>query len=434
MPRADATLMRIESGGSLVSHLRGIGTVPGVQVTTVGGRNGVGKGALRYNSSGLSWRAPQSVAFGTPVNVAAGGLFFLTDGADADKWVQVLVTAAYLPTTYLAAEVCLSDYFNNAVAPADHTEGGAAAEWSFSLKNYTAGTITGITAWLDADTPENRECEIKWTAGGTYSQPWYEAQALTVFGSNSLAAGASAAIYVRRNTIGTRSAVRSVRVHISWDDTAGGRGYQEARGSYRVAASAGDVEIYVSSSGRDPEPGSDAPIATPASLPNTPASTFGNGSHRVIAAVRNKYGLRSTSQRARLVTVASGSHTTNPPSGPDRMRMQPRAGGLVRVQSQYLAPRSSTETLATTWALWWTNTGVAPVLTNPPNAETAMSYLGDVATLDYFSIPAQSHGVTLIVAIKTKAGSMFSDEYIQQSLVINTNSSSAPLGGDRVVD
>ena len=201
-----------------IACLRAIGTLPGVIIEEVAGRNGPGFGTLRSYGTGmvLAWAAPNSTTYGPQVDVSAGGSFRLEDGADPNKWVRVLVLPEYMGTTPAAAQVLLSDQFNQVggddVAAPDALA-GFVKNWTLEVKNESGFGLSGLRAWLDS-TVSGFQLS---SDGISYFNPTSET-AGSVIQLGSIAPGSSVSLYVRRTTTAGAAANVALKdiIHMSW--------------------------------------------------------------------------------------------------------------------------------------------------------------------------------------------------------------------------
>jgi len=150
----DALRMEVASAGT--QHLHWMGTLDGVAITHVGGRNGPGTGHIQSDGTGskLSWKAPGSSTYGTGVDCSAGGNFILCDGDDPDKFVRIAVTASRLPTSNDEAIVLLADVYNNDVASDDVSASEASAgdveTYTITLANDSTDKLLYVKVWIDS--------------------------------------------------------------------------------------------------------------------------------------------------------------------------------------------------------------------------------------------------------------------------------------------
>jgi hypothetical protein len=143
----------LSAGGVELSSLGAIGTIDGVVIGRIAGRNGPGTGRISIGPAGLSW-CPPGMQYGPSVPVAGDGSYLLC-GSDSDRWIVVQVYASWLLPS-AEAEVLLHDRYGNGIAAADATADQAAAgnvaTWSLIVANYGAKTLRHLRAWLDAAT------------------------------------------------------------------------------------------------------------------------------------------------------------------------------------------------------------------------------------------------------------------------------------------
>jgi len=196
--------IRIMDSGNEVQQLHAVGTIHGVAIRQAAGACGPGIGRLASEGNGslLRWRAPGSSTAGPSVDVSAGGQFLLLDGDDASAWLRIQVYTDFLLATPQAADVHLTDVFNNAVAAdnvsASEASAGDVSTWTLTLRNDSDEMVTDITVWIDDDTDG---VEIS-DDGSTWVSPTTEAAGLDL---GDLVASAEATLHIRR-TIAASSA------------------------------------------------------------------------------------------------------------------------------------------------------------------------------------------------------------------------------------
>lgn len=183
-------------------QLRSIGTINGVAVLSVAGRNGPGTATLESSDDGtrLRWTAPGSATPGPWVRCASDGTYLLEDGDDADAWVRIQVYADYLLPSPVQANVYIADRYNTAAAQDDVTaseaSSGDVSTFTVTLKNLNGHTMTEIKCWLGASAAG---IEI-----GTNGSDWYTPNSeihADVLEFGSLAYNATTTLHIRR-TIG----------------------------------------------------------------------------------------------------------------------------------------------------------------------------------------------------------------------------------------
>lgn len=200
--RADS--LRMEVSAVEVVHLTAVGTLPGVAVLAVAGRNGPGTGRLRSQGADgtlLSWRAPGSAVWGPDVDASLDGIYLLEDGADAGKWARVQTYGAHMTPAADEAEVLLVDRYNNEIGSDDLTAAEASAgdveTYTVDLANDNPVGLSNLRVWLDAAVVD---LEIS-DDGAAWVSPTSEAAALVL---PPLAGGANDVLHFRR-TIGAAS-------------------------------------------------------------------------------------------------------------------------------------------------------------------------------------------------------------------------------------
>ena len=154
----DATLadaLRLyASPGVEITHLRAVGTIPGVRILLAAARNGPGVGMLRYLDGSLYWRAPGSATFGDAVAATVDGEYLVTDGEDAFKFVRCQAYADYLQER--DGRVFLADRYQNAIGHDDVTAAEALAgsieTWQITARNESNVPLYHVSAWVDFET------------------------------------------------------------------------------------------------------------------------------------------------------------------------------------------------------------------------------------------------------------------------------------------
>lgn len=431
MPRIAGNLVRLRSAADAeISMLRPMGTVPGVRFVLIGGANGPGRGFLRCDGSGnLYWRAPGSATWGAAVAVAAGGTFWLFDGDDVDAFVQISVTAAYLPTAAWETPVELFDRYNTALSGSDDEAGAGAGSWTVKIYNGHAAQVDNITMWLEADEPTSRTCTLNPAAAGAVC-PLTEAEGVAQFGEHDLGAGLSLSVEITRTPEAAAHHSKLLKLHLAWDDGEGGRAYATLRSRYRIYTS-GKYEAHVRT-GSPPDPELDTPVAEVTTLPTTPADTYGDGTHFAAVVPRNRFGLKAHGGYAERIDVAGGVRVYVP-VGPLAGTVQGREDGYVRVN--VLARRGLDSTRQPDEiGIWYTTNGGDPVVSGDPDISRTPTWRGagrqDVWVCD--DIPQQVHGTVVKVAIATlKAGVICdADERISGSHTVDTSGPAAPDAGE----
>jgi hypothetical protein len=400
------------------------GTLPGVRFLDLGGRNGVGIGRLEMPVARfLSWRAPGSATAGTAIDVSAGGTFLLRDGSDADKWIEIEVTAAYLPTGPAEAAVELSEQLNNAVASDDVSAAEAAAgdieTYELVLANRSNSEAPDVTLWLDG--PTSRRIEIS-DDGIDWSAPLTEAAGLTV----TLPAGGTVTMYLRR-TIAAGHAVRAAQrtrllYHAVLDAE---EEHGELSGLFRVF-NAAEYRAYHA---EDAAPAArTAAWDTFASFPHTVDEALTDGDHR-IAVTRFNGIWESPVGRVQRIVLVEDAEQVPPPAAPLNLKLTNIGAGVVRVQAAYAIGMDPPTVRADYWALFvWTVLPPEPPKENPdytPAVTAARGY----ALLDY-ELPAQPDETPVTVRVHMQRGegaeAVRSATYLEAFLEANAGESEPP--------
>lgn len=213
MTATQADSLRIEVGGVEVVSLVAAGVPPGVVILHAAGRNGPGTGRILTNADadGLQWRAPGSSTYGPEVVIAGeGNEYLLHDGEDDDCYLRIEAYASYLEADAWS-EVEIRDVFENDVAQDDVTAAEALAgnvlDYTLTLRNASAGTMSDILAWIDAAVSgiEISDDDI------TYVAPTTRGTGLNL---GSLAADATATLYVRRTITAAAASDDEVLTHL----------------------------------------------------------------------------------------------------------------------------------------------------------------------------------------------------------------------------
>lgn len=432
MTRYGADLLRIDAPlNTRIDHCDPFGGVEGIVLLDAAWRRNADHagavGALRIEADGdASYRAPWSATFGTAVDVSAGGTFILTDGDNPDLWLRVSVTAADLPTVRRESPISLSELYNNAVASSDLTAASAEdSTWDLILRNTGAASLLSLTAWLDPDTPDNDLLEIKFGAG-SYASPKSETAALAAFTGQTILAAGTLTLTVHR--VEASPAVdprRPVTLHVSWDDNESGRAKVTIHGCYRVRGSA--VYSAYTGDGSNPDTVSGTAYATFASLPATPATTFGDGDHRFAVTLTNPYGIEGPAKRvssSRRHYVVSGTETTPPPDAPDRVWIRQLPGGIPELNARVFRPPHDRQA-PTSLSAWVTTDGSAPGSGDPTYTPTVNWNSG--VFLWRQRLAAQIDATVVKVLAKTKRGSTLSTNTTVVQSTISLTGPDVPL-------
>jgi len=419
-----------------VASLRSIGAPPGVMILFVAGRNGPGMGHLRTTADGssLQWKAPSSTAFGPSIDCPSDNSYTLEDGDDPDKAIIVQVYADYLEGG-VEASVLLTDVYGNEISHDDVTAGEAAAgdvtSYTIIMRNVSAGDITWLTVWLDADTP-NLEISEDYA---TWVSPTTEAGGL-VF--PTLAVSTYDVLYVRRTISASSNSDPSVLVqlHVSFWLNAGealsSKRYADARGKYRIF-NAAEYRFYRDNSA-PPEEG-DTPFDTNATLPHTPTNTYANGTWYISMSRFNGVldsgflPVGPNGETYLRLDLAAGAEEGSPPNAPLGWRLELRPNGVVRVIGTYYQVG---DLRATQWAIAYTTDESSPPADTPDETET-MPTRG-LAQLVY-DLPAQGDETIVKVRLQTRRQDGETWVYSEGSTVLTVTADaqgpSAPLAAER---
>lgn len=175
------------------------------------------------------------------------------------------------------------------------------------------------------------------------------------------------------------------------------------RGLYRVFNAA--AYRFYRSSVAPPAPG-DSPFATSATLPSTPASTYADGTWYVSVSYFNGVidsGFLPVGPHGETfltLEISGGVALGTRPSPPMGVRLEARAGGVVRVIAFYGSIADGANA-ADTWSIGYTVDGSTPG-SNAPAVAPAMAP-GPLCFLVY-DLPAQADGTTVKVQLQTRRG------------------------------
>lgn len=423
-----ALALELRFGVVRIDHLRVVGTVPGVRVDFVTARNGPGMGRLRFDGSGLSWKAPGSATFGPIVVSPTDNHYTLEDGEDPDKYITVQTYADYLEAG-TEAPVLLTDVYGNQVSNDDVTAGEASAgdvtAHTIFMWNDSTANITGLKVWLDADTSNLKISDDN----ATWVNPTTEASALVL---PTLAPSNSDILYVQR-TIGAASeADPDVLSHLHFSFTSDGKHYVEARGKYRIF-NAAEYRFYRDNSA-PPEEG-DEPFDTNASLPHTPVDTYADGTWYISMSYFNGVldsgflPLGANGGTYLRLDIAAGEEEISPPNGPLDWRLELRASGVVRVIGTYY---QIGDLRATQWAIAYTTDESTPPADTPDLTQT-MPTRG-FCQLAY-NLPAQDHDTTVKVRLQTRRQDdetwVYSEDSTVLTVIADAEGPTAPIDAER---
>jgi hypothetical protein len=188
-----------------------------------------------------------------------------------------------------------------------------------------------------------------------------------------------------------------------------------ARGLYRVF-NAAVYRFYRSNAGPPAE--GDAPFATNATLPHEPATTFADGTWWLSVSYFNGVldsgflPLGEDGATSVVLVVSGGAGQGTPPRAPVDVRLEQRAGGVVRVVALYYETGGDR---ADTWAVGYTVDGSTPAEDTPTTTQGFQHDEGpEILVLD---LPAQAHGTTVKVRVQVRRGAA---TYSDDSTVLTT--------------
>lgn len=215
--RADG--IRIEISGVEQKMLAAVGTIPGVVVLAVAGKNGTGFGRLRSHGNGtkLSWTAPGASTPGAQVTAGSDGEYLLED-TDSDKWIRVQAYAAFMISGPQSQRVHLRDRYNNGVGHDDVTAAEASAgdttDYTLTIANDSPMDALNVLFWLDASVSDLSISDD----GVTYYTPTSEGHG-DVIDLGTIASGSTDTLFLRRTIASSSSSDAKILnlVEFAWD-------------------------------------------------------------------------------------------------------------------------------------------------------------------------------------------------------------------------
>jgi len=196
--------------------------------------------------------------------------------------------------------------------------------------------------------------------------------------------------------------------------------YHDGRGEYRVFNNA--VYRFYRTNGAPPTE-ADVPYATSATLPATPATTFGDAAWFISMDFFNGVigsgflAIGPNGETALRLDVSAALQINAPPNAPGDARLVQLAGGVVRVMGVYLQAGALR---ATEWAITYTTNSSTPG--TPPAVtptDTVTIPAGVLAVLEY-NLPAQAHGTTVKARVQTRRLDGVTQRYSEGSTVLTT--------------
>lgn len=198
-----------------------------------------------------------------------------------------------------------------------------------------------------------------------------------------------------------------------------------ARGLYRVFNAA--VYRFYRSNAGPPAEGS-VPFATNATLPHEPASTFADGTWWLSVSYFNGVldsgflPLGEDGSTAVKIIVLAGASSGTPPRAPVDVRLDRRAGGVVRVAALYYETGGDR---AEMWAIGYTVDGSTPAEDTPTTTQAFRHDEGPEILV--FDLPAQAHGTTVKVRVQVRRGvSTYSDDSTVLTTTADAQGPAAP--------
>ena len=427
-----------------IKLLAKFGTLSGVTIEFVSGLNGPGYGSLRASGDGsaLSWRAPGSPTYGAAVTFGGDATRILLDGADSDKYIRVAVTHSRLARSPGVAAIRAADIWGNEIGiedlDASEATAGKVSTQTITLENQASNTgLVDSTNWLSPQAVASG-FEISHDNSNWFS-PVSDAEAQATIGTRTIAASATAPLYVRRTVgAGASSEARGMAsVFCSWDDGDSGRAVSEARGLYRIA-NAPEFRFYQTSGGAVPLPDTDTPFAVAASLPDEPAATFADGDRRFAATEFNGF-IESHARQHDRIFVVGGAAAATPPAEPFDQALVDRAGGVIEITAAYTSSGEPSDLIADTWAIWFTTDGSTPDPDNDPADDTVAMVFGRdaLSLLEWsaagpYTLPAQADGVVVKVVVRARRAADGADS-VNGTIItatVSTSGPAVPSGGE----
>jgi len=207
-----------------------------------------------------------------------------------------------------------------------------------------------------------------------------------------------------------------------------GRFYHDGRGLYRVF-NAAEYRFYRDNAAPPAE--DDAPFATNATLPHTPADVYADGTWYLSVSWFNGVidsgflPLGEHGETYLRLDLAGGEETTGPPQGPADWRLELDAAGVVRVVAFYW---ESGALRADEWSIAYTIDGGDPPEDTP---DVTVTMAAGLAVLDY-ELPAQANGTTVKVRLQTRRDdTVYSEDSTIKTATADAAGPTAPLDAER---
>jgi len=205
------------------------------------------------------------------------------------------------------------------------------------------------------------------------------------------------------------------------------RRYATGRGQYRVF-NAAEYRFY-RTDGSPPSEG-DSPYATSSSLPDTPATTYGDGDWYISSSFYNGVldsgflPLGENGETYVRLNLSSGVDLGTPPQAPQDIRLTLEPSGVVRVHALYFQTGSNR---ADTWALGVSYDGSTPAADSP--TDTATMVTSGVAVLA-LALPSQANGTTVTVRTQVRRGTVYSEDSEALVTTADATGPTAPTYGE----
>jgi hypothetical protein len=403
------------AGSNAAVSLQALGTLSGVEITGVAGMCGPGQGLLDIDAAGnLTWTPPGGAA-GTPVDVSAGGDFFVYDST-GNAWLAVTVTADYLILSAEAA-VDLQDIYdgpivNSADVTAAEASAGNVASWSVTLTNTSGSdTATGLVTWLDPNVYTGIEISLD---GSTWSQPTTQGAGLAIA---DLGPGASTTIYLQQTVPASSASLASglVLVNVSWTGPTAGQ--TAARGLFRIFNDA-VYRLYWSNS--TPPVAGSTPTATctAGAFPYTVSGLTSGTWYFSLSYFDGVYDsgflpVGPAGEGYLTYVYSAGSPLAPPPPAPFELELAETAPGVVTVTAMATDPGNVGD-------VWYVTATVTPYTYTQPVSSGALAILS-------YSLPAVSAGTTVDVTVCLKTSGGTASGTLSTSITTATGGPTAPL-------
>jgi len=194
--------------------------------------------------------------------------------------------------------------------------------------------------------------------------------------------------------------------------------YVDLRDTYAIF-NAAEYRFYYRAG--EPPQETDPPFAINATLPFSPATTFGDGVYYLAVSYFNGVldsgflRVGPNGEPYRLLEVGSGTQLTDPPAAPIDARLILRPGGVVRVQAVYFELGTGR---ATEWVLTYTLDGATPGTPPAVSPTVTQTILGTNLSVLEYELPAQADGVTVKVRVQVRRNDGGTWRYSEGSTVL----------------